>query len=60
MRWRNVSPLGDLDVVGVGLIKFGDEFDAPDELTFGLGNQPDNFEPLDAVSAPADPEEIAE
>jgi hypothetical protein len=59
MRWKNVSPLGDLDVVGVGLIEFGEEFDAPDSATVTLEASPD-FEPVETTEPgmPADTEEI--
>jgi hypothetical protein len=43
MRFRNVSPLGDLSIVGVGEVPAGGEFDGPDDLA----EQPENFQPVD-------------
>ena len=52
MRFRNVSPLGDLFIAGVGEVMAGAEFDGPDDLA----EQTENFEP---VQTPAAQKEIA-
>ena len=52
MRFRNVSPLGDLFIAGVGEVVSGAEFDGPDDLA----EQTENFEAVDqaATAAPKD------
>lgn len=43
MELRNTSPLGDLEIVGVGLVEAGATFEAPDEIAKSLLEQ--GFEP---------------
>lgn len=47
MQLKNVSPLGDLTIPGVGRVKAGDKFTATGDLAEGLLNQPSNFERVD-------------
>lgn len=49
---RNISPVGDLDVPGVGVIKAGDTADVPDDIGETLLRQTANF----ALAQPAQPE----
>lgn len=52
MKFTNVSPLGDLDITGVGHVAAGAQFDGPDDLA----GQAENFAPADpAPVAPATP-----
>ena len=52
MKFRNVSPLGDLSIAGVGEVAAGAEFDGPDDLA----EQTENFEQVNppATAAPKD------
>ncbi len=43
MLFRNVSPLGDLDITGIGHVAAGEVFDGPDNLA----SQVENFTPVD-------------
>ena len=54
MKFRNVSPMGDLDITGVGHVAAGAEFDGPDDLL----DQVENFAPVDpAAEVAPTPEE---
>ena len=57
MRFKNVSPLGDLDVVGVGQVGAGDEFVATGDLAESLLKQPENFERTDKPDTKSDKNE---
>lgn len=47
MKFKNTSPLGDLDVPALGVIvPSGEEFDVPDELAEAFAGQP-HMEPVD-------------
>ncbi len=53
-QFRNVSPLGDLDVPALGqIVEAGEVFDVPDELHDYFASQPENFAP---AAPPAPPE----
>lgn len=41
---RNVSPLGDLEVTGVGLVESGHTFTVDDDAAEGLVHQAEHFE----------------
>jgi hypothetical protein len=41
---RYVGPIDEVDVVGVGTFKRGDELEVSDDLASGLLAQADNFE----------------
>lgn len=47
MHFKNISPLGDLEVVGVGLVAAGDEFEATGDLAESLLKQSESFERTD-------------
>lgn len=42
--FRNVSPLGDLEVTGVGFVEHGATFVVDDDAADGLAGQVENFE----------------
>jgi len=43
-KLRNINPLGDVDIVGVGPVKAGEEFEVSDDLAERLLEQPSNYE----------------
>ena len=45
MKVRNVSPLGDVEVLG-RIVPAGDVFEVSDEQGAALITQPDNFAPV--------------
>lgn len=45
MKVRNVSPLGDVEVLG-RIVAAGDVFEVSDEQAAALLAQPDNFAPV--------------
>ena len=47
MKFQNVSPEGDLEVVGVGQVPAGGEFTATGDLAESLLDQPRNFKRTD-------------
>lgn len=47
MRFKNVSPLGDLTIDGIGHVGAGEEFNATGDLAKSLQDQPVNFERVD-------------
>lgn len=47
MRFKNVSPLGDLDIPAVGIIAAGEEFEVPEHLAEAFAGQASNYEPVD-------------
>lgn len=47
MRFKNVSPFGDLEVAGVGMVPAGEEFTATGDLAESLLDQPGNYERTD-------------
>lgn len=40
------GPIDEVDVVGVGIVCRGDEFEVSDEQATALLNQPDNYKPV--------------
>lgn len=54
MQFTNISAMGDLDVIGVGIVLAGETFEADGELAERLLDQPDLYEP-----DPTDPAVIA-
>jgi len=53
-QFRNVSPIGDLDVPALGqIVEAGEVFNVPDELHDYFAAQPENFAP---TAPPAPPE----
>ena len=47
MRIKNISPFGDLEVGGLGLVPVGAEVDVDDEVGASLLEQSSNFKPVD-------------
>lgn len=41
---RNINPLGDVDIAGVGSVKARDTFEVSDEVADRLLEQADNYE----------------
>ena len=41
---KNINPLGDVDIVGVGSVKAGDTFEVSDALAKSLLEQASNYE----------------
>lgn len=52
MRIKNVSPLGDLTIPGVGHVAAGEEFTATGDLAESLLEQGSNFERVDKPEHP--------
>ena len=46
-KLRNINPLGDMDVVGVGSVKAGETFEVSAELAKELLEQVGNYEPVE-------------
>ncbi len=54
MKLRNISPLGRLDVAGLGVVDAGEEFEVVDsDLAAALLAQSDNFVSAVPMRAPA-------
>lgn len=47
MRFKNVSPLGDLDIPAVGIVLAGEEFEISAEIAPHIAGQESNFAPVD-------------
>lgn len=48
MKFKNVSPLGALDVPALGaIVDEGEEFDVPERVAPFIAGQAGNFEPVD-------------
>ena len=43
MKFKNVSPLGDLDIPGVGIVPAGHTFEASGDLAESFLKQPENY-----------------
>lgn len=57
-KLRNVSPLGDLEVDGVGFVEAGATFEVDDEVADRFTNQAEVFEVVD--TKPAKPTKVEE
>lgn len=60
MKFRNVSPLGDLDIPAVGLVPAGEEFDLPADLAPFFAGQVENYQPVDGEAEAAQIAALAE
>lgn len=50
-RFKNVSPLGDLDVPDLGqIVEAGEEFEVSEELAPYFAAQPSNYQAVDAAA----------
>ena len=47
MKFKNVSPLGDLDIPGVGIVPAGHQFEVSGDLAESFLKQPENFTRVD-------------
>lgn len=47
-KFKNVSPLGDLDLPLIGrVVEFGEVFEVTDEQALGIAGQAENWEPVE-------------
>ncbi|MBD3752638.1 MAG: hypothetical protein IE935_09480 [Micrococcales bacterium] len=53
MRFKNVSPLGDLDIPAVGIVLAGEEFEISAEIAPHIAGQASNFVPVDDAAREA-------
>lgn len=59
-KYKNVSPLGALDIPSIGqIVDSGEVFEVPADLADYFDGQPENFQPIKPASKPKAPAKSA-